>query len=174
MQDLKARRYYLKHREEIIRRAIEWQKTHPERTKEIKRKYSRNYNKELYQSEPEEVKEANKRWRQKNLKRVRETQRLWRQANPDKAKKTYLKHQSNRRELGFIPLNTWFEGSNAHHINKYYIIYIPIDVHKAYPHNHKKPETMKIINKVAIEMCLLGVRQDPAGELRAAGSNSVP
>lgn len=54
-----------------------------------------------------------------------------------------------RRQLGFIPLNQPFEGSDAHHIDKEHVIYIPTKIHVAHKHALNKPDTMIEINRIA-------------------------
>ncbi|MCX9088747.1 MAG: hypothetical protein OIN90_14420, partial [Candidatus Methanoperedens sp.] len=44
-------------------------------------------------------------------------------------------------------INQPFSGSEAHHIDKKTVVYIPNWLHSSLPHQHKKPETMVIINK---------------------------
>lgn len=60
-------------------------------------------------------------------------------------------HDYRRRHLGSEYLNEWFEGCERHHINNEQIICIPKELHRKYPHNHKKPETMIEINKLAFD-----------------------
>ena len=62
-----------------------------------------------------------------------------------------------KRELGFIPLNEWFEGCEAHHLDEEYVVYIPKELHRAHPHNHKKRETMIEINTEALEWIRLQI-----------------
>lgn len=54
-----------------------------------------------------------------------------------------------KRELGSEIINDWFEGCHRHHINKQQIICIPKYLHNKYRHNHNKPNTMIIINRIA-------------------------
>jgi len=60
--------------------------------------------------------------------------------------------QSQRnRELGYECLNEYVEGFEGHHINSNQVVFIPSELHKAHPHNHKKPETMVEINRIAMQ-----------------------
>ncbi len=73
----------------------------------------------------------------------------------------YLKPEfSNRKKrkgiFGFYNLNPRMLGSEGHHINEIIVIYIPKDVHRAVPHDHKKPETMVQINRIALEYLFTG------------------
>ena len=74
----------------------------------------------------------------------------------DKGKENIKKGLAKRqREFGFIPLNNILPNSNAHHINKDYIIYIPKEVHQKYRHRQSNFKSMIIINKIAWEYLYL-------------------
>lgn len=121
----------------------EWKKTHPEKTRE----HSRNQ----YRKNPKKVTEQVTKWRKANQECVREKQREWREKNPSKASEINKKHNATRkRELGFTPLNQWFNNSIGHHIDTERVIYIPTEIHCSHPHTLKKPETMLRINAIAI------------------------
>ncbi len=64
-----------------------------------------------------------------------------------------------KRHLGSNLINDWFEGCNRHHINSNDIICIPKELHKSCGHNHKKPETMILINKLAFEYLTNNIKQ---------------
>lgn len=51
--------------------------------------------------------------------------------------------------FGFIPLNTYRDGDEAHHINKELVIYIPKSIHKSIHHSVLKNKNMDKINSVA-------------------------
>jgi hypothetical protein len=53
--------------------------------------------------------------------------------------------------MGFIPLNQWFEGSHAHHIDKEYVIYIPKELHTQIQHSQKNIESMIKINALVFK-----------------------
>jgi len=53
---------------------------------------------------------------------------------------------SRRRALGFIPLNQDFENSEAHHIDKEHVIYIPKSLHRSVWHSLSNLDTMERIN----------------------------
>jgi hypothetical protein len=72
------------------------------------------------------------------------------------SRKRYKKHSkikkvSGARGLGFIPLNRWFKGGSAHHINENLVIFIPHNIHKKITHNVRTGMGMEKINKYAIE-----------------------
>lgn len=61
-----------------------------------------------------------------------------------------LRSAHKRRDnMGFNPLNEWFEGSHAHHINKIDIIYIPNKWNRLVYHNIYTQKNMEIINTIA-------------------------
>ena len=80
--------------------------------------------------------------------------RKWRKENPEKDKTSNRKHQSKRRGLGFIPLNKPFAGSQPHHIDKSFVIYIPKEIHASIPHNVWTGEGMDEINALAINLLI--------------------
>jgi hypothetical protein len=80
----------------------------------------------------------------------------WRRNNPEKqsviARRCNTKRQ---RELGFNPLNDYFEGSVAHHVNKNDVVYVSESAHKFVPHNLKTGKNMDTINKIAFVSCVM-------------------
>ena len=76
----------------------------------------------------------------------------WRKDNPEKRLAIAKKSQNKRkRNLGFFPLNEYFEGSEAHHISENFIIYIPKELHRSISHCLETGRNMEQINKLAIE-----------------------
>ena len=61
------------------------------------------------------------------------------------------KRNARKRNLGYIPLNNYFEGSEAHHIDKEYVIYIPRKLHRIVKHNVWTGEGMEYINELAFK-----------------------
>ena len=59
------------------------------------------------------------------------------------------KHDAKRRTLGFLPMNTWFEGCEGHHINNHDVIYIPKEMHKGVKHDIWSGRNMEQINALA-------------------------
>ena len=58
-----------------------------------------------------------------------------------------------RRGLGFIPLNDWFPGCEAHHIDKEFVIHIPKEMHRSIYHSVTQNINMEKINALAIDFC---------------------
>ena len=63
----------------------------------------------------------------------------------------YDAYMKRRRNLGYIPMNSWFEGSEGHHIDDEFVIYIPGETHKSNSHNQNNKKSMKVINDLAFE-----------------------
>ena len=59
------------------------------------------------------------------------------------------KFNARRRALGFVPLNSWFEGCEAHHINNCDVIHIPKILHRSIYHNLHTGQGMVEMNKLA-------------------------
>lgn len=59
------------------------------------------------------------------------------------------RHTAHRNLLGFVPLNAWFLGCEAHHVDKEQIIYIPGELHHAIYHRQDTGQGMAQINAIA-------------------------
>lgn len=95
-----------------------------------------------------------KKWREENSEKIRNY------LKSPQGKLIYAKHNDwRKRNMGSNIINDWFIGCNRHHINKTDIICIPAYIHKQYWHNHKKPETMLEINRIAFEYLTENMRQ---------------
>lgn len=91
--------------------------------------------------------------------------KAYREANREKRKasqKAYMKtpggktasakrNTKRKREMGYIPLNKPFAGSEGHHVDAERVIHIPKYLHRMFPHNHRKPGTMILINAAAYQ-----------------------
>lgn len=69
----------------------------------------------------------------------------WRKHFPEKVKI----QKSKRRDLGFVPLNKPFDGSEAHHVDIVHVIYIPKEIHQRIRHNVHTGLNMDKINELA-------------------------
>ena len=125
----KSKEYYNKHKDEINKYLIE----HKNELKEKRKKY--------YQKYKNRAKEYYRKNRDKILKQRKQYQKTF--TGKIIAAKIYSKRQ---RELGFQPLNDYFENSNAHHLDKKNVIHIPSKLHKVYCHRQNNEESMKNIN----------------------------
>jgi len=71
------------------------------------------------------------------------------------AKRRYdLKRQ---RRLGYIPLNSPFDGAAGHHVDRELVIYIPRCIHTKTWHSLDKSDTMERINKIAFAFLFQGI-----------------
>lgn len=62
---------------------------------------------------------------------------------------SFPKRNAHRRTLGFVPMNTYFEGSEGHHLNQSDVIYIPKEMHRSIAHNVWTGKNMECINALA-------------------------
>ena len=112
---------------------------HKEKIKESSRKYKQNHT-EYYV-------EYMKQWSKNNP----EAKQQWRERNPNKVRELNARQKYKRRSLGFYPLNEYFDGAEAHHISKNFVIYIPKEIHRSIWHNLWTGKNMSAMNKLAIE-----------------------
>jgi hypothetical protein len=61
------------------------------------------------------------------------------------------KSKAKRRILGFNPLNSWFPGCEAHHLDHDRVAYIPEELHRSVSHDVWTGRNMDKINAVAFE-----------------------
>lgn len=76
----------------------------------------------------------------------------WDENNPEKYHRA--KHRINvkrNRSLGWIPLNKSFEGSEGHHIDFDFVIYVPKELHQSVRHSLSKNINMEEINSKALD-----------------------
>lgn len=76
---------------------------------------------------------------------MQETSRNWKGGVIESTRRRVLK----RRGLGFNPLNSWFSGCEAHHINKDDVIYMPRKLHRSIYHNQYTGQGMVQMNALA-------------------------
>ena len=144
---------------------------------------SKNY----YQVHKEHLREIHKEYRLAHLKEIKESGKAYRLAHPtDKKyhlayrlfnrehKKKYFKQYSQtpigqevrrkvrakRKQLGFIPLNSYFKGAEGHHIDKEKVIYIPKELHQKNRHSVLQNRNMEAINNAAFEFLRTNTIQD--------------
>jgi len=160
LEDIKQRKkkYYLDNREKILDRQKQYSKTHPR--PEYHRQYFITHKDKCseYQKQYQKTnqsKEYHKQYIKNNRVKVIEGQRKWRIEHPKEARKIAIRHYNKReRNLKFEPLNEYFEGSEAHHLDKIYIVYIPKEEHRSIYHCLEKGNGMEEINKIAMNYIL--------------------
>jgi len=135
-----------------------------ENRKEYFRKYQKEYQKKLRENPKFMDKRA--AWKRKmyrNNQEWKEMQLLYNKEYAITQKGIEVRRKSNikrKRQLGFNPINDCFNGSDAHHINKTDVIYIPTALHEAhYGHRLDRPKTMIEINRIAFQYLINTVKQ---------------
>ena len=156
-----CRKYRAAHKEKAILSSMSWRKNNPEK--------SINTSKNNYRKHRVESLQRGKEWKLNNLDKYSAYHKNWRKVNEEKFKNQVYEWRKNNpekcrgyryernRNLGNNLLNNPFGGCHRHHITKNDIICIPKDIHTAYKHNHKKPDTMKKINILAWDVMRSGV-----------------
>ena len=132
-----TKRYYIENCDNMKARSIEWNRSNKERKAKTRRKwYKENKVKAMAQAI---------KWNNTNIVRRRAIVSKYTKAN-------WRKGKARRRELGFIPLNDYFEGACAHHVDRAHIVYIPDKIHRGHSHNLKTGRGMAKINGIAFKM----------------------
>ena len=96
----RARRYYALHRDEMMRRNLEWRRANPDRIREYGKR----------QREKRRVSQYNSEYYRKNRKRMIERASEWRKANPEKVKcyndkqKELRKIEAERKKMDRVSL----------------------------------------------------------------------
>lgn len=87
------------------------------------------------------------RYQKKHREKVYDYMHKWMKTS--KGRQCIKRRKSKRRELGFNPLNDFFEGCVPNHINKNDVIYIPNEINKIIYHDNFSGKNMDIINTYA-------------------------
>ncbi|NMC58367.1 MAG: hypothetical protein GYA51_03125 [Candidatus Methanofastidiosa archaeon] len=93
--------------------------------------------------------EYDKRYRLEHPEQNRRTVKQWRLKYPNKRKDLRVKEKSKRRNLGFIPLNSYKKGYVFHHLDFNYGIYMPEKEHRSIKHSVLRNINMDEINAIA-------------------------
>jgi hypothetical protein len=96
------------------------------------------------------------KWDREHPERVKELSKSWAKNNPKKQKELWIKHSAKRRKLGFILINEPFEGSEAHHLDKETVFYIPKIANEKIKHNVWTGQGMNEINAIILDSMLIG------------------
>jgi len=129
------KKYYEEHKEE----SKQYRKINHQQLLEYKKKYR------------QEHKEETKQYHKANRKQLLNYNKQWKINHPEKMKEMNVRQTSKRRFLGFLPLNKPFKDSEAHHINRNDIIYIPKELHQSISHSIKTGRNMEEMNKLAMD-----------------------
>ena len=142
---INPKEYYQSHLDELRKYKNQWNKLHPEITRKNKmifhlrhREEERKYAALRYEKYPEKCKAISKKYF--NTVKGKKSR-----------KKANDKMRSKRRGLGFIPINESFSDSEAHHIDKEFVLYIPKEIHQSVFHNIWTGLRIKEINDKAFE-----------------------
>ncbi len=170
---------YKENTEKILKSNKKWRKENPEKIKENGKKYYKEHSEKIKENgkkrraaNPEYDKEHGKKYYKDNLEKEIERHRKWREENPGYAKryrqssngrKSHYKSRAKRRNLGHKPINTWFRGSEAHHLrysknsneqDNDITLYVPKELHKSIWHNGNTGQGMREINIACLEWYL--------------------
>ena len=100
-------------------------------------------------------KEKIKKYVQENKEKAKLQKRKYRLKNPETSAKWSRTAHLKRKGWGCNPLNKWFKGCNFHHthIDEDHDsgIFIPKEIHNSIRHKYTDEESMKKINKVALD-----------------------
>lgn len=162
----------------------EYQKEYREKTAERLSKYQKEYrikNKQrlsekhkIYREEnKEKISEQRKKHREEHKQQISERRKKHYDRYKDHVseyqkvyyktptgKITKHKSESKRRNLGHLPINSWFEGCEGHHLrysknpdeqDNDITLYIPRKLHRSIHHNGNTGKNMKEINVAALE-----------------------
>jgi len=136
-------KYYLEYHDELIKKRLEYHKEHLEKEKQYRKQYESKNREQINKQRKEwlDVHSEQKYYNKEYLKQYRQTEH---------GKEVHKIANSKRdRNLDFIPLNENFEGAEAHHIDRVYIIYMPKNIHHSIYHSVLKDINMDIINAIA-------------------------
>jgi len=119
--------YYRKNKQKFLEYSLQWHRAHPEKSKMSTKKY--------YLTHKEQKKEYNRRYKNSHREIYRESSRK--------------SHAKRKHNLGFILLNKWQPGYEAHHLDRHYVIYIPKEIHQSIKHSVLHNYNMDEINAIA-------------------------
>jgi len=149
------KKWYAEHRDEVLSRQKQYKEEHKD---EISARYKKWYaehrdEKLAYCKKWHEThRDERKKYREQNKDRYRQWIKAWEKNHREQRREIRRKSNSKReRDLGFIPLNEPFEGAEAHHICRTFVIYIPKEYHKSVSHNVWTGEGMPLINAIAYD-----------------------
>jgi hypothetical protein len=108
----------------------------------LKKRYRREYQRVYWFEHKTERREYCREYARNHRGLFHERQRKFYKNHPE----FYKKRIAKRRKLGFIELNSPFEGSEAHHIDRVHIINVPRKLHRSIWHNIFSGIGMKEVN----------------------------
>ena len=132
--------YYIENKEKLLQQMKQYHKENKEELLVQMKQYRGTHK--------EEQRQRDKQHYLDNKKEILIQHKIYMQTN--EGKEAHKKHNSRRKGLGFIPLNKYFEGSDAHHISQSFVIYIPTELHNSLYHNIWTWRNMDKINQLAM------------------------
>lgn len=152
--EIQRKNYYALNRDQILLKQRTDCAEHPEkRSAQCVKNYANHSEaikakaREHYWVNPEKENARHRVYYAAHSEELREYEITYRKANPDMERK----HVAKRRVLGFNALNSHFVGSEAHHINRNDVIYIPKELHRSVYHDQWTGKNMDKINVLACE-----------------------
>lgn len=128
---------------------LQYYQLHKEHKQEYQKQYTLEhpeYNKLWHLAHPEQRGQYYLEHREKMIQQTAQ----WQKENPEKVKAINTRHFNKReRNLDFVPLNEYFKGAVAHHLDGVYVIYIPEEIHKNIYHNQFSGRGMNAMNALA-------------------------
>ena len=154
--------------------------------KEEKKECSKRYDAQKYLDNKEKILEQNHQWYEENKEKVQNHSLNYYEKYKEKINKKQAEyrqtkkgkvvekkaHHRRRRDLGFIPLNEPFEGSQYHHIDKEHVICIPEEMHRSVYHNVFTGQGMEEINKLAYDFLGLQLEAETVRQINEIQAQS--
>jgi len=150
-----ARKRYLLHPEKQRVATKKWAIEHPGQARKTHKLGSRKYR----ATHPKQIKENRRKHYLAHTEQMKKKQIQFRQT--PKGKEGIRKYNAIRKQFGFIPLNKYFKGSEAHHVDLERVIYIPEKLHRSVWHSVTLNINMDKINKLAFEFLNSAVKGRP-------------
>lgn len=141
------KKHYLANRERILKQTKEYKKS--ERGKEVQKLAIKKYQKT--EKGKKIIRKACKKYSASKRGKESICKSARKYSKTEKGRAAQHRRGAKRRNLGFIELNEWFEGSEAHHIDKEFVLYIPEEKHRSIWHNVWSGQGMEEINILAFE-----------------------
>ena len=144
------------HKEEIAKQQAIFRDTHKEEIAKSKLAYYTankikmdRYEVEYRKLHKKELKRKAGIYRKEHKKEINQKHALFAKTIRGKQLRAKINHK-RQRQLGFIPINAPFPGSEGHHLNTELVVYIPKRLHRSVSHSALKDRNMDKINALAL------------------------
>ena len=139
------KQHYKEHQDEMMAQHEKYYKAHQD---EIS-----TYQKQWREAHRNEMSVYEKQWYEQNKDKCNQQAKTWKENHRERNLELIRRQNSKRkRSFGFIPLNKYFEGSEAHHICATFVIYIPKEIHQSIRHSVLRNRNMALINSIAWDL----------------------